>query len=117
MEQGSLIFGANIECSLCLTGRRALDVAKDDHLPQGWRHGNDGLARLFQGARAGDAKGVPGRGRVGPVARPFRVVWGEEPIGREAGLRLGSRCGNERFGLPKRRRGLGEHDDDRGRPA
>src|ERR671913_583325 len=78
MEQGLLIFGAKIECSLDLSGRGSLDVAKDDHLPQGWRHLGDGYARLFQGARVvdGDAEGVPGGGRVGPVARPVRIVGG-----------------------------------------
>jgi len=101
MEPGLRIFGANIQCSLYLTRRRSLDVAKDDHLPQGWRHLSDGLARLFQGASAvdGNAKGVPRGGRVRPVARPFRIVWGDEPIDREHGLPLPCQSWNDGGGL------------------
>src|SRR4029450_2509134 len=97
MEPGLLILGAKIQCLLYLPRRRSLDVAKDDHLPQGWRHLSDGLARLFQGASAvdGNAKGVPGGGRVRPVARPFRILWGDEPIDREHGLPLLCRSWND----------------------
>jgi hypothetical protein len=113
MEPGLLILGAKIQCLLYLPRRRSLDIAKDDHLPQGWRHLSDGLARLFQGASAvdGNAKGVPRGGRVRPVARPFRILWGDEPIDREHRLPLLCRSWNNGHGLPDRSRGLGEHDD------
>ena len=71
--------------------------------------------RLFQGARAGDAKGVPGGGRVGPVARPFRIVCGDEPIDREYWLPSCAGAGTTGARPPQPERGLGKHDDNQQR--
>src|SRR5918994_1850012 len=78
LEQGSLLLGAKIQRSSHHTRHRSLDVAKDDHLAEGWRHLRDGDACLFQslGTVDGDAKAVPGGRGVRPVAWPFRIVWG-----------------------------------------
>jgi hypothetical protein len=77
MEQGSLLVGAKIQRSAGLAGRPSFDVAKHDHLPQGWWHLGDGRTGLVQRVRVvdGEAGGVPGGRRVRPVARPLRIVW------------------------------------------
>src|SRR6266540_6078765 len=90
LEHGSLLLGAKIQRSSHHTRHRSLDVAKDDHSAEGWRHLRDGDARLFQslGTVDGDAKAVPGGGGVRPMVWPFRIVRGKEPIDGEYGLHL-----------------------------
>lgn len=77
MEQGSLLIRAKIQRSAGLAGRPSFDVAKHDHLAQGWWQLHDGRTGLFQHVRVVDAeaRGVPGGRRVRPVARPLRIVW------------------------------------------
>jgi hypothetical protein len=78
MEQGSLLIGAKIQRSAGLAGRPSFDVAKHDHLAQGWWQLRNGRTRLFQHISVvdGEASAVPGGRRVRPVARPLRIVWG-----------------------------------------
>src|SRR4029453_12349450 len=87
MEQGLLIFGAKIQRSAGLTGRPSFDVAKHDHLAQGWWHLRDGRTGLVQRVRVVDAeaRGVPGGRRVRPVARPLRIVWGRNRSAKNTG--------------------------------
>jgi hypothetical protein len=74
----------------------ALDIAKDDHLPQTFRHLRNRRACLLQRIRVVDtgANGYPGDRWSRPVTRRHGIVGGKEPIGRERWLHLNCRRGN-----------------------